>query len=319
MTAARVALVLLGGCTSACGRAAPPTASSSSTASSTASSSSPAPAPAPAPARPDPRAGLVAITLDTAPGLSGLARADDGALWTVAERAATAYQITLDAANPPRPTVRAVPVDGVPAGRDLEAIAALGGDRFALGVEAQTTGGQAEVLHAALRGGRLLVDQVTTITSAEVGVAITDNRGSEGLCGRGRVVLAAIESVGEDAGGRWSPLVVITEGRVTAVHRLRLTSETGKISGLDCAVDGAAADVLAIERHFAVTRLVRVRVDLAAAGGDLRPTVAVDLAPTLRGEKNLEGVATLADGRVVVVVDNQYKTITGPSELLVLP
>jgi len=37
----------------------------------------------------------------------------------------------------------------------------------------------------------------------------------------------------------------------------------------------------------------------------------------LRGALNLEGLARLPDGRVVAVVDNQYRTITGPDELLV--
>jgi hypothetical protein len=56
---------------------------------------------------------------------------------------------------------------------------------------------------------------------------------------------------------------------------------------------------------------------LPAGDGDLAPTEALDLGPVLRGRLNLEGVAWLPDGRVVAVVDNQWKVITGPSELLV--
>jgi hypothetical protein len=45
--------------------------------------------------------------------------------------------------------------------------------------------------------------------------------------------------------------------------------------------------------------------------------VLADLGPVLRGSLNLEGLARLPDGRPVAAVDNQYRTITGPDELLV--
>ena len=108
-------------------------------------------------------------------------------------------------------------------------------------------------------------------------------------------------------------------GEVARTHRLWLTSATGKISGLDCrlAADGSIAG-LAVERHFEITRLLRFSLPPVGSGtDDVKPSVTLDLGPILHGRLNLEGVAVLPDGCVVAVVDNPYRTITGPSELLV--
>src|SRR5688500_4731175 len=66
--------------------------------------------------------------LATAPGLSGLAVDERGEVWTVAERARTAYRIS------PANAVEGFAITNVPDGHDLEAIAALG-DGFAFGTE----------------------------------------------------------------------------------------------------------------------------------------------------------------------------------------
>jgi hypothetical protein len=50
---------------------------------------------------------------------------------------------------------------------------------------------------------------------------------------------------------------------------------------------------------------------------DLLPEVALDLSPVLRSGLNLEGIAWTEDGRIAAVVDNQWTTITGKSELVV--
>ena len=99
------------------------------------------------------------------------------------------------------------------------------------------------------------------------------------------------------------------------VQRLALTTTTGKLSALDCWRDGARTWAVAVERHFAVTRLLRF--ELGGADATITPEVLLDLGPILRGSLNLEGLVRLPDGRLVAVVDNQYRTITGPDELLV--
>lgn len=256
------------------------------------------------------------VEVGTAPGLSGLAADEAGALWTVAERAATAYRIVLDASL--RPTLEALPVQGLPAGIDLEGIAVLGGGRFALGTEGHDDG-VATVLLAERRGTALAVTGSIALPERAVGIPLKANQGAEGVCGAGDTIIAAIEGAGEAGGKRWAPVLRIAGGTVARSYRLWLTSKTGKLSGLDCtiAADGTAA-VWAIERHFEVTRLLRFTLPPPGAGAaDVTPTIALDLGPVLNGKLNLEGIAVLPDGRVVAVVDNQWKTITGPSELLV--
>lgn len=256
------------------------------------------------------------VPVDTAPGLSGLALDEAGALWTVAERASRAYRITLDAAL--RPTVEAFPVEGLPEGNDLESVAVLGGGRFALGTEGRLDG-VATVLVAERRGGALAVVRELRLTAADIGIPIIENHGAEGVCGAGDTIVAAIEEVGADAGRRWAPVVRIAGGAVARTHRVWLTTATGKLSGLDCEPrpDGSIV-AWAVERHFEVTKLLRFTLPPLGAGpADLTPEVLLDLGPVLRGSLNLEGVAHLPDGRLVAVVDNQWKTITGPSLLLV--
>ena len=283
-----VALVLLGA--GACGRSGPP----------------------PVPA------GFTEIGLATAPGLSGLAVDADGALWTVAERAGRAYRITLAPAGAPAaPTLETLTVEGVPAGTDLEGIAVLGPGRFALGTEGRLAGA-ATVLLAERRGDALVVTASIALPAAIVGIALPPNHGAEGVCGAGDTIIAAIEGAGEAEGKRWAPIVRIEHGAITRVHRLWLTSPTGKLSGLDCtiAADGTVTG-WAIERHFAVTRLLRFT--LPPTAGDVTPELAHDLGPALQGRVNLEGIAQLPDGRLVTVIDNQWRTIEGPSRLLIHP
>jgi hypothetical protein len=99
-----------------------------------------------------------------------------------------------------------------------------------------------------------------------------------------------------------------------------LTSDQGKISALFCTFspDGTA-DVLAIERHYGVSRIISFTAPPDAT--DITPKVALDLWPIVRDryhEKlNLEGIVKLADGRWVLVNDNQGANVEGPTKLFV--
>jgi len=98
-----------------------------------------------------------------------------------------------------------------------------------------------------------------------------------------------------------------------------LTSATGKLSALDCdlAPDGTAT-VWAIERHFEVSRLLSFTLPPVGTGSDdITPKIERDLAPYLGRTVNLEGIAKLPDGRIVIVNDNQYTSVEGPSRLFV--
>lgn len=261
------------------------------------------------------------VELATSHGLSGLAAESGGALWTVAERAEAAYRVAFGQAG--APAVQRFAVRGVPPGMDLEGIAVLAEDasgptRFALGTEGQLAG-RAAVLVAERRGEVLEVTSTIELPSSVVGIELTGNQGAEGICGAGDVIFAAIEGAGQAQGRRWAPVVRIVAGVPEATYKVWLTSSVGKLSALDCrvAADGTAT-ALAIERHFEVTKLLRFSL---GAAQEITPEVVLDLGPVLRSGLNLEGIAWLdagpLAGKVVAAVDNQWRTITGPSELLV--
>lgn len=257
------------------------------------------------------------VPLATAPGLSGLATDADGALWTISERGRRAYRITLDAAD--RPTLETFGVEGELKDVDLEAIAALGGGRFALGTEGKVTG-LATVLLAERRDATLVITDDIVLSNADVGIEMAANHGAEGLCGAGDTIVVAIEGAGGTGpDARWAPIVRIASGKIVRTQRLALTTATGKISGLDCTVapDGTIS-AWAIERHFEVSKIVTFTIPPFGQGPEmLTPTVMLDLGTVLNSRLNLEGIAKLPDGRLVAIVDNQWKTLDGNSELLV--
>jgi hypothetical protein len=259
----------------------------------------------------------VAIATDN--GMSGLAIDDEGAIWTESERDLSVFRIVLDGSKVAS-TVRYA-VAGAPADVDLEALAWLGPGKLAFGIEGHDAG-VAKIALADVDDGKhtVTITRVIDLPEQALGLAVKDNDGVEGLCGRGDTVIAAIESTATDAHGRWAPIVrVDLKTGALAVTQLGLTSDKGKLSSLDCRLDAdGTAHLLAIERHFAITRLVRAELPAAPkAPARLDATVAIDLAPVLRGALNLEGIGVLRDGRVVAVVDNQYDRITGPNLLVI--
>jgi len=270
------------------------------------------------------------VVVDTKPGLSGLAADASGGIWAVAERAGPkiptagssqtqsgeAYRITLDAAN--KPTIETFVVRGVPSSTDLEGIAVLGTDSLAFGTEGRIDG-VATVLTAQRRGAEIDITGSIVLDGKTLGVALKANQGAEGVCGAGDTIIAAIEVSAIDGGKRWAPIVRIEHGKVTRVYRLWLLTTTGKISALECRIDrDGTARVWAIERHFEVSRIMTFTLPPVGVGAEhVHPTELLDLGPALKSNINLEGLAVTSDGRVVAVLDNQWKTITGPSELLV--
>jgi hypothetical protein len=252
------------------------------------------------------------VPVDTAHGLSGLAADDKGALWTVAERDDKVYRIVLD--DKDRPTVEGFGVTGVPDGTDLEGIAVLAPGKLAFGTEGREDG-VAKVLLAEQRGTAFAVTDTIELPQARIGIELEHNHGAEGVCGFGDTIVVGIEGAGVDGGKRWAPVVRVERGEIVRRHRVWLTSKTGKIAGLDCKLErDGAISVLAVERHFADTRILTFTLRDAE---DVTPTMALDLGPVLNGSLNLEGVAWGPGGRVIAVVDNQWKTIQGPSELVV--
>jgi hypothetical protein len=253
------------------------------------------------------------IVLDVPPGESDLTLDDHGKIWAIAERDRVASEIELHGLTA---KVTAHPVDGVPAGNDTEAITWLGGTKFALGIEGQEEP-TAGILFAELRpDGHLVVTGTRMLTSDEMGVELQNNHGAEAICGKGDDLVVGIEERGRFPDGtRWAPLVRIKNGQL-ALAKLHLTSDTGKLSAMDCHfADDGSIDILGIERHYGVERILHAT--LAAGATDVKSTIELDLGPVIHDTYNLEGIVRLADGRWVLVNDNQSKTIDGPTKLLV--
>jgi len=250
-------------------------------------------------------------------GLSGLTRDAEGGLWAVAERGEAIARI-----DPATFAVTAYPLDGVPAGADLEAVTRLPDGRFVLGTERQTPERRSDpVLFATLRGDRASVTASRTCDYGRWQLEASDNHGLEGLCDAGGRLLVVTELVVERDGARWAPIGLYDESadRWTPFS-LRLTSETGKLSAVDCREADGAIEALAVERHFGVARLLRFRVPLAGEGGAIEPTVALDLAAEVEPLPNFEGLVWERDGAALLLTDNQYRMDTGePTRLYHVP
>ncbi len=252
------------------------------------------------------------LPLEAPPGMSDLTLDDRGVMWAIAERDRQVLEIELVGA---KPRITAYPLDGVPAGVDTEGIAWLGDGRFAIGAEGAHTA-TAAILFGELRMKRLVITHTRALSSADLGVELTANHGIEAVCGTSDDLLAASETVGRlPDGTRYAPLVRL-RGDALAITKVRLTSDRGKLSALHCTFDDSgAAEVIAIERHFGVARILRFAVGRDEA--EVTPAIDLDLHPILRDALNLEGIVRLRDGRLVVINDNQSKVAKGPTQLLV--
>ncbi len=262
----------------------------------------------------------VTLTLDTDPGLSDLALAPDGALWTVSERGRSAYRLVLD--GDAVASIDRFELHNLADGLDVEAIAVIAEGRFALGTETHGAGAAA-VWFASLADGALEARGGFDLPASLVGIEIADNKGVEGICADGATTIAAIETVIEErAGARFAPVIaqrtdVARDLVAPDVHRVRLTSANGKLAALHCTFGEQAIDVLAIERHYDVSRIVAFT--LPRIGGTTVDATVVRDVTELGATRNFEGVVRLPDGRLALIVDNQSGTIKGPSELVLLP
>ncbi len=283
---------------------------------------------------------VAVIGLDGVTGLSGLAADARGALWMVPERKDMLIERPAEAGATPR----AWPLTGAPDEElDLESLAWLGTtqdgrERFAMGTEAICERNTHAVLVAERQGdGFGVVETIRLSLDLWPETVCEDGHGIEGLCAalgpQGEAyVVAAIEHPEQDEQKRrYAPVAVLGYAgpagpaeKTWTPYRVALTSETGKLSALDCVLAPGGIEVWGIERHFETSRLVRFVLPTQGAGqaqgenGLIAPTVVMDLSPyTNGGKRNFEGLR-VADGRVHILVDNQWRTITGPNEILSL-
>ncbi len=249
-------------------------------------------------------------------GLSGLAVDDAGGLWSVTERDAALVPLRLegDAVVAGAP----LPIAGWPAGLDAESVGCVGPGRFLVGSEGAAGRTTDRVYEVRVEGGRAAVGRAWELDYTPFGVVPEENRGIEGLDATAGAFVAASEMVvgaPRAAPVWWVPL----EGGTVGTALIELTSPDGKIAALV----GTERGVLAIERHYGTSRLVEAELAWGepetAAPLRAKARVVRDLAAELGELPNLEGLARLADGRIVVLSDNQNgRVASGATVALVL-
>ncbi|MCG8417430.1 MAG: SdiA-regulated domain-containing protein [Proteobacteria bacterium] len=294
-------------------------------------------------------ADIVALEAPGANGLSGLTVDDAGTLWSLAER------IRVLVSSTARPgtggtgaAAREYQLTGVPDGRELESIAWLGKNRFAIGTEGTCDGKAYRILIVEVSGNAARVlDAIEMPYALWPQAPCNARRGLEALCHAGGQLVVAVEQPHQAEDGRRVALVgrVDLNSRAVVPYRVALTSDKGKISALHCdraraasssADAGASASskgtagapsgtggivAMAIERHFSVARLIAFRVPESPSSGRAPPIlpaeVVADVYPyTTGGKRNFEGLVRLGERRVGIIVDNHYAKVTGPNELL---
>lgn len=248
-------------------------------------------------------------------GLSDLARDGQGRLWAVAERVRSLVRIDRPAA---RPTL--VPILGVPEGLDIEGLAWLPDGRAVFATEADAGVRSSDALFFAT-----VTDEVASVVDRrDLDYSLwplepIGNQGIEGLCRADTALVLAIETVIVDGNERFAPIAVhdLSSGSWSP-HRVRLTTRTGKISAVACrALADHGIDVLAVERHFEVARLIRFKLPPSgAAGVTLEPVLVADLAPVLERQENYEGLVWDGARAFALVADNDWTHVTGPNLLV---
>lgn len=244
-------------------------------------------------------------------GLSDLAVDPQGRVWAVAERVRVALRVDRPGAAPV-----AVPLLGVPDELDIEGMAWLDRETVALATEADVGARTGDVLLIARLGDRGL----EVIERRELDYKLwpldpIGNQGLEGLCRAGGALVASVETVIAEPDRRFAPIALhdLASGRWTP-GLVRLTTRTGKISALAC-VPGPdhSIDVLAIERHFEVARLIRFSVPADLSTRPLEPVVVADLGTMMIRQENFEGLIWDGGRTFSVVVDNDWTHVTGPN------
>lgn len=253
-------------------------------------------------------------------GLSGLAPGERGAFWVVPERQRLVAAISIDR-SPPGLLAAPLPLIGVPDDADTEAIASLGEGRFALGTERPGGGRPSDtILFARLEGGALRVERSLELSYAPWGITAESNRGIEGLCAAGDTLLAGVETrIVDGHGGYQAPLLRIhlPSGAQRAL-RLPLSGREGALSALACRPEpGGGLEVLAVQRNRQATFLLGLVLP-AALEGEPELRFQLDLKSADPGLPNLEGVAFLGERRALLVSDNHYGVVTGPSEAVLV-
>jgi hypothetical protein len=246
-------------------------------------------------------------------GISGLARSPDGTLWAVGERDRQLLALSPSDGR----TISRRTIDGVDRGVDLESMAWLGESRIAIGTEAGGNGHASDTIYIV----EIETEHARVIDRLELpydrwGMTSHGNAGIEGLCHAGSTLLTAIEAPVRRDGKQLAAIgrYDMERGTWTALWVERTTA-AGKLSALDCRVEGDRLDVLAVERHYLVSRLLRFAVPMAGGSEPIVPEMVLDLAPYKRYTDNFEGIVRLGDESAALIIDNDSGGFSGPNAL----
>jgi hypothetical protein len=258
------------------------------------------------------------VTLDTdVVGLSGLSRDEHGAYWAPGEGGDAVLRIDPDTFG-----ITRYAVVGAPEGTDLEALTWIDGTRFVLGTETRDKGRTRDViLDGRLDGDQFRVSPIGHLEYTRWQLTARDNHGIEGICHVDGVMVLATELAEEKRGRRWAP-VGMYDPRTQSwtAHRAALSSDEGKLAAIDCREAKGVIEVLAVERHYGVSRLVRFRIPHGPEPQWIEPKIVADLSKLVTPLPNFEGIAWLEDGSAALLTDNQYRGATrGPSRLYFIP
>ncbi len=258
------------------------------------------------------------LQVDDISGLSGLTTDGNGHLWSVSERDWVLVEIHDGV------VLRTVALPPMGDEVDVEAITWLGGNRFALGTERDLARDFDEIVEISIEGDKAVETQRWPLHYSNLGLVPKSNEGVEALCALGGGWLLAIgEPVVIDpaTGGRSAPMWrVTTSGKGVTHGWLGLTSEEGKIAALACRPLGDEAyEILAIERHFGTMRIVGFRLFGAEPAASRHVAqLRVELVGQLDGDPNLEGITWGQNRAIWLVVDNAWRGVSGPNELIKL-
>lgn len=261
---------------------------------------------------------LTRVSLDVpgVSGLSGLTTDGNGHLWAVSERDWALVEFHAG------DVLRKVDLPPMGEEIDLEAITWLSANRFALGTERDVERDTDDIIEIRVVGDKAIESRRWHLHYAPLGLEPEPNQGIEALCALGDEWLLAIgEPVVTDpaTGQRRAPMWrATTSGKGVTHGWLQLTSEEGKIAGLACRPLGDEAyEIVAVERHFGVMRLVGFQLFGAEPAGSTHVArVLVELHDKLDQNPNLEGVTWGPDRAIWLVVDNAWRRVRGPNELI---
>lgn len=233
----------------------------------------------------------------------------DGVRWLIAER--NSKLLRVDREN----RIESYHIEGIPPEHDMEGLA-CGDGLFYISTETDQVGRTEDrvlVVELDETGGRV-VDTLIFQYPAPMKAAV--NQGLEGLCIAGDWLIAAGEILRtNEAGVRQAPILRQKIGESdTFIHWVNLSSRTGKISGLDCRERGGIIEVFGVERHYEVSRVLQFELGATPS----KSQTVVDMGHLIRDTENFESIVVDERGRVWLSNDNQYKTITGPSEETIL-